>query len=476
MNPRILSKLTPPRPSRVSSLESQRLPARDPRPETGREGGFSLVELLVSLLILTLILVAVLTLFDRSTRIARAQTQIADMQQAVRVSQHQLVRTVRMAGRGGLPMLRLDEDDPPTVDVEDHLLPRGVAVAVRNNVEEGALVAPDFPGSPAVAERTDVLTVRGVLNGSLYQLDPAAPGSRIDPEASRGAISVPALSPTGVRQPLSDLCDQLLDDGGGALPTALVLVGVAGEETYAVVEAAGVEGCGGDGGGTLSVRYDLAGIHAASYRQLSPAAPGADNGTLPPHLRAVAYLGVLEEYRYYIREDPAPAALRDDAVPVRRLSRARVYPNTDRPFAGSAQNLRQDLADDIVDLQVALGVENRNQALDPDEMVTENVGDGGEVDPAGDDEWLFNSAADDAGDVCKWNGVGGDACAGGVPHRLYYLRVTTLGRTGQPDPTHQDPEIGAIEDRPYAALDADRDQRMYRRWRLTTVVDLRNLS
>lgn len=441
---------------------------------TKRNAGFSLIELLVSLLILTLILVAVLTLFERSTRIARAQTQIADMQQAVRVSQHQLVRTVRMAGRGGLPMIRVSSDDPSLRGAEDHLLPHGVAVAVRNNVEAGAQVAPGSAGSPTAAEGTDILIVRGVLNGSLYQLDPGSPGSRIDPQASRGAIEVPAVSPTGTAQPLGDLCDQLLDAGGGALPNAVVLVSPAGEETYAVVQAGGVEGCGSErAGGKITLRYDLEGAHAARYTQLSTASP---DGALPQHLRTVAYLGILEEYRFYIREDPVEtdlAPLGDGTGTVRRLSRARVYPNTDWPFADSAQNLRQDIADNIVDLQVALGIESRSDA---DEVVGENLFESGEVDPGGEDEWLFNSAADDPQDTCKWNGVGDVACPAGGANRLYYVRVTTLGRTDRPERTYRNPEIGAIEDRSYATVDADGNERMFRRWMLTTVVDLRNLS
>ena len=53
-------------------------------PNRARQAGFSLVELLVALAILVLILVGVLQLFDMHSRIARTQTNVADMQQSLR--------------------------------------------------------------------------------------------------------------------------------------------------------------------------------------------------------------------------------------------------------------------------------------------------------------------------------------------------------------------------------------------------------
>ena len=50
--------------------------------------GFTLVELLVSMLVLVLVLVGVLELFDLNNKLARSQMQLAGMQQSIRISQY----------------------------------------------------------------------------------------------------------------------------------------------------------------------------------------------------------------------------------------------------------------------------------------------------------------------------------------------------------------------------------------------------
>ena len=81
-------------------------------PPASRQSGFSLIELLIGMLIALEILVVALTVFDVHNRMARLQLQITDMQQSLRVAQYDMVRTTRMAGRGGLPAdFRVDPDD-----------------------------------------------------------------------------------------------------------------------------------------------------------------------------------------------------------------------------------------------------------------------------------------------------------------------------------------------------------------------------
>lgn len=77
--------------------------------------GFTLIELLVSMVVFLGILVAMFAVFNANYKLAQVQTHVANMQQSLRIAQHDLVRMVRMAGRGGLSR---------------GTLPQGLAVAV----------------------------------------------------------------------------------------------------------------------------------------------------------------------------------------------------------------------------------------------------------------------------------------------------------------------------------------------------------
>jgi len=56
----------------------------------------------------------------------------------------------------------------------------------------------------------------------------------------------------------------------------------------------------------------------------------------------VAYVAILEEYRFYVREDHAISGnATSDLTPV--LSRARFYPGTDQPYAADNANLKREL-------------------------------------------------------------------------------------------------------------------------------------
>src|SRR5262245_58839288 len=136
------------------------------------EAGFSLIEAVVSLSLAVVVLTGVLTLFDRNNQLARAQTYVAEMQHSLRVWQTELARHIRMAGRGGLPR------GP---------MPGGLAIAVRNNVPldgDERYTAVGDTDSPRVVPGTDVLTVRGAINSSVFQVNPLGGGFLVDdPEA-----------------------------------------------------------------------------------------------------------------------------------------------------------------------------------------------------------------------------------------------------------------------------------------------------
>lgn len=72
-----------------------------------QQRGFTLAEILVTTAIFAIIMIAALTVYDRSNRVFKAGTESADMQQSTRIGFDKLVSDLRMAGfdynRGGAP-------------------------------------------------------------------------------------------------------------------------------------------------------------------------------------------------------------------------------------------------------------------------------------------------------------------------------------------------------------------------------------
>src|SRR5919204_694369 len=72
-----------------------------------KQRGFTLSEILVTTAIFAIIMIAALTVYDRSNRVFKTATEAADLQQSTRIAFDKLVSDVRMAGfdysRGGVP-------------------------------------------------------------------------------------------------------------------------------------------------------------------------------------------------------------------------------------------------------------------------------------------------------------------------------------------------------------------------------------
>src|SRR5437899_9507428 len=72
-----------------------------------RQRGFTLAEILVTTAIFAIIMIAALTVYDRSNRVFKSSTEAADLQQSTRIGFDKLVSDIRMAGfdysRGGVP-------------------------------------------------------------------------------------------------------------------------------------------------------------------------------------------------------------------------------------------------------------------------------------------------------------------------------------------------------------------------------------
>jgi hypothetical protein len=209
----------------------------------------------------------------------------------------------------------------------------------------------------------------------------------------------------------------------------------------------------------VTLAFNTQGGNTVDYLALSP------SGQYPGALNTVAYAGILEEYQFYIREARAiPGDSTSELMP--RLTKARVFPGTDNAYGSDNTNLAADQADNILDLQIALGVDT----FPTDDVALE--GDGTDPTPTDSDEWLFNHSGDDPTEV-KWTNASNE------PSRLFYLRINTLARADRPDTRFEAPLLTQIEDKDYTSAPFDqyntRLERQYRRRILQTIVDLRNL-
>lgn len=280
-----------------------------------REAGFTLVELLVSLAVTAVLILGVLATFDFSARMNRVQLHVADMQQSLRIAQNEIVKLARMTGRGTLPP--------------------AIAVQVVNNVPANykLITGQDSTG---VLEGTDVLRLRGVFNSSLYQVEYLNPAVWDDPD-SDGVGSVVVLpTAAGVPQDLAALKEV------ATVGETIVLV-----TPFDVVSVAEITAIDDD--------KDVAGITGFEIFFKRDAAD-AVLGTLPVGLPAVAHVGVLEEHVFYIRSTGASGVAPS-------LARGRMDPGTGLGYkkvgddeADAVANAALDIADNIADLQVAVGI------------------------------------------------------------------------------------------------------------------------
>jgi len=93
---------------------------------SGTQNGFSLIEMLISILIMSIIIIALYDLFDTNNKIYRAQEQVTTMNLRTRVAMEKMVTAIRTAGSnnlnainlGGLPFIAQAEADTIRV-VED---------------------------------------------------------------------------------------------------------------------------------------------------------------------------------------------------------------------------------------------------------------------------------------------------------------------------------------------------------------------
>jgi hypothetical protein len=342
---------------------------------------------------------------------------------------------------------------------------------VRNNVPaegDDSTIAVGDPDSPVVLAGTDVLSIRGAMSSSVYQVNPLGGGFQVDDVDAPTEGSVRVESPhstTGVVQDLAPLIAAINDD-----PHAALLL-VSPVDTWAVVEIDKVTSITDDAGSVV-VGFKIGTLGGTEIRDRYLELCGG----FPNTLRNVAHVALLEETRYYVREEHAIAG-DDESELVPRLVKARFYPNTELPHV-SDPDFGAEIADNILDVQFALGVD-----ADGDGRIAEGFDPGAGEIPIGavskeEDEWLFNIAGDvDAAgapvEAGKWNP------AFGTP-ALAYVRITTIARTDRRDMGYLAPLLVKSEDKDFGESPNDVfntvGERRFRRRQLQTVVDMRNLG
>jgi type II secretory pathway pseudopilin PulG len=416
--------------------------SRNAAPPRGQHG-FTLVETMVGLAITAEILLVALLLFDVNSRIARNQVQVADMQQSQRIAHNELARMVRMAGRGGLHQL--------------------TAVVVQDDV-----AATDTVNGNAPVAGSDILTIRGVLTSPLYQIRPDS-GTQVTYTppggGDTGSILIPSYSPTNIEQPL-DPFDEIPITTGTSRPAALLLVSATSDAIFAVVEVTGISDSSGsrdfNGDGVDDRQIQVNFTKRATGNGLSAKFGQLNStpGVFPPALNrsnAVAYAGILEEVRYYVRDD---ATALGGYAP--KLTRAHFYPNTNIVLSKTNANDtsatwgRVDIAENVLDLQVALGRDTDGDGLISDAVDRQN------------DEWQLNDPDDRASDFDP-----------GDP--IFNVQLVTLVRTDRFDRGYTADPIDEIFNHVYnentlPTTPAQRLERSYRRQLVTTTVDLRNVN
>lgn len=295
--------------------------------DTGRglaarpDSGASLVETLVAFSLTVAVSAAALFLFVLHQRLARAQLETASLLQAQQAAHLELRRALRAAGRGGLVHQLPGQAPRPELAVE-----------VEKQVRAGHAV-----GSRTAAEGTDVLVIRGVINGPLYWVDEYG----FDAATRSGWVVVRAQTPYGAVQAL-----ETLQAAGDAGDDALLLVSGDASGVHAVVPIVDVTGSGRGRSRRLRVEFQAdasRGSLAAGFLSMS------SGGSWPAgYMSRVDRVGVLEEWRFYIRP-PDGESLRGP-----QLAMARLYPGTAVAWRRRSANLTQVIADGIADLEVTI--------------------------------------------------------------------------------------------------------------------------
>ncbi|MEO1368621.1 MAG: prepilin-type N-terminal cleavage/methylation domain-containing protein, partial [Acidobacteriota bacterium] len=461
----------------------------------GQERGFSLVEMLVVMAMMGLLMAGLTVIFSRSSFLARAQTEQANMQQSLRVSQHEISRFLRMAGAGGMPITWTQsiptdfkaDAMPVDYDTMGSFPTNGFAVAVQNNTAAGTTIPSGVAGGVTphwVIPGSDVLTVRGVFTTPVYYLSGAQSTQQTEVEtwvdsstntiggnqAGEAEVNIPDRVSTLFAQPLEELIDKLESAKDDSIPVALLVRDLTNANAYVVVQwdanrspadlttapCAGASTPPGWGASTdprdsaqcltihVKLDSDGAGAYGAEFANLSMGTnlqsnAGSIDVTVPNGAnratlsvpQEVGSIGILEEFRFYVRAEWEIPGDKTSRL-TPVLTRAEYVPGTEVLIE------RVDIVQNMLDLQVAIGIDTTAVLGNPGYATIDDTA-------SADDEILFNHPGDQLSGATPLAGVSPQEWFN--PNLEYhYLRVTTVSQAARPTRDNWVPRIGPIED------------------------------
>lgn len=330
------------------------------------EAGFSLVELLVSLVIIVVITTAALAMFDRSNRMAKVENSVSDAQQNARYASYQIVRYARMAGAGGLPSSTSNVQQGVTLSLGTSSYHSGTAGRhLVNNINSGTDDV-FIGGSHHIRVGTDALHIRGVIDNPIYDLGTSS--------LAAGVLTIHACTkftdPTATNDS-SHPCypngqnDLSFFSGGASTPTRLFMMSDAlGNVGIALIHSVDYKPTGdGTNKPTAALTLDTTNAYANSLNQ---------SGAFPVGLTTPTRGGVLDDFVYFIDDGTS-------AAQTCGTSNQNTLPGPCHPelavaqwgagTTGGCSITAEDpmncatvtpIADDIEDLQIAYGVDFRS--------------------------------------------------------------------------------------------------------------------
>ena len=427
-------------------------------------GGFTLIEMIVVVLLLSIAMLGILAVFDASARINKSEQDVADAQGAVRYGVYQMTRAIRMAGSGGLYVTQavLNHRDPQLPGIN---LVNSADSDSFDNVQTGTTVTSTQGAAVPVRPGTDMIEVRGVLNSPLLAFDDdPANGCQGASNVCVGNVAVDVKAATNLghvnddtsQRPQFGAIDTYTAGATAANPMMVIVTsnidvhagcsGIPTPQRYpqplynvGVITAQTSLGTS-QTFGSVDFSYTGGGFRVIEYDTEDPLDSGLDPGYNYPSgiknpLRAV---GVLDDLIFFVD-------------------------NTDASHPGLAMGARRGaafdvvrIADDVEDMQIAYGVD-----LDGDGRVTrytpttppdDTDPDSTSLRPDGtpavdDDEWVPNADGETALTPDQFQQ---DATAiTTTPHfahgsqpsihcpRLHSVMISLIAKSKDPDPTYK---------------------------------------
>jgi len=449
-----------------------------------RAAGFTLVEMIVVVLLLSIAMLGLLAVFDASTRINKNEQEVADAQGNVRYGIYQMTRVIRMAGAGGLYVTQAvlvgPDPDLPGISTPDGDYDNIFGGEVTN------LAGTRVPIRPG----TDVIEVRGVILSPLLGFDLSSGCGGCTGNVALTARPITALqhvNDDAANRPQFSSIDAYTGGASGQNPMYVLVAG--NDDLHG--------GCSDPTGGAsryaqstynvgvLTSPTTLAGAGTfgnvnfgdAAAREFMSEDPG-EGAPEPSVIENVRRAGVLDDIVFFIdNTDPLHPAL---AQGIRRGQRFDVV----------------TIADDVEDMQVAYGVDGLygSDGIGQDNAVGRVVPvSGTDTDPnvstlSDGDEWAPNVEDENlyvASDFQNQPQPVSWSHAGGVAHcpTLHGVMVSLIAKSRDPDPTYRAAGgaallgIRTMNSPPDTSLyPTGSDSPRYRRRIQTLKINLRNYS